>query len=152
MPNKFYNADYAENLRGIISKHISHIVNFGDQQVFENATTYTNMLFLSKNQKTDFTYIKIKDLKEVESTMSNFEDGKTNEKFTRGIIQNKSLSEKSWYFVVGENQIIFNKLKEVKTLLGDVAEKILVGLQTSADPIYILEFRKENPKTLTLFF
>ena len=130
LPNKFYNADYAENLRGIISKHISHIVNFGDQQVFENATTYTNMLFLSKNQKTDFTYIKIKDLKEVESTMSNFEDGKTNEKFTRGIIQNKSLSEKSWYFVVGENQVVFNKLKEVKTLLGDVAENMFQGSGT----------------------
>ena len=57
----------------------------------------------------------------------------------------------AWNFVVGEDQAAFQKLQKVKTLLGDVAEKILVGLQTSADPIYILEFRKENKKTLTLF-
>ena len=63
LPNKFYNADYAATLRGMIGKHVGHIVDFGDQQVFENATTYTNLLFLSKFHNNNFEYIRINELK-----------------------------------------------------------------------------------------
>jgi hypothetical protein len=43
LPHKFFNANYGQPLRTIISegKYLLHIVNFGDKQVFENATTYT---------------------------------------------------------------------------------------------------------------
>ena len=52
LPHKFFNAQYGEGLRGIISKgkHLSHVIHFGDQQVFKGATTYTCLLFLEKNQ------------------------------------------------------------------------------------------------------
>ena len=29
-------------------KHLSHVVHFGDQQVFAGATTYTCLMFLDK--------------------------------------------------------------------------------------------------------
>ena len=150
LPNKFYNADYAQNLRGLIAQHISHIVDFGDQQVFEGPTTYTNLLFLSKNKQTHFEYLNIREL-ESNNSAESFGNIITEGKGNKGEIQNKSLSEGAWHFVVGDDQIIFQKLQNIKTLLGDLAEKILVGLQTSADPIYILEYRKENQETLTLF-
>ncbi len=41
LPNKFFNAQYGQALREILSagKHLVHIVHFGDQQVFSKATT-----------------------------------------------------------------------------------------------------------------
>ena len=41
MPHKFFNAQYGEPLRALLSKgkHLSHIVHFGDQQVFPGVTT-----------------------------------------------------------------------------------------------------------------
>jgi len=43
LPHKFFNAQYGEPIRKIISagKHLSEVVHFGDQQVFAGATTYT---------------------------------------------------------------------------------------------------------------
>jgi len=50
LPHKFFNAQYGQPLRSIISegKHLSHVVHFGDEQVFEGATTYTTLMFLIK--------------------------------------------------------------------------------------------------------
>ena len=52
LPHKFFNAQYGEPLRGVISsgKHLAKVVHFGDQQVFEDATTYTCLLFLDKSR------------------------------------------------------------------------------------------------------
>ena len=150
LPNKFYNADYAASLRGMIGIHVGHIVDFGYQQVFENATTYTNLLFLNKSYNNNFEYIRIDKLKNNEEDLGEVQTQRS-DTCRKGQIQNETLGREAWNFVVGEKQAAFQKLQNVKTLLGDVAEKILVGLQTSADPIYILEFRKENKKTLTLF-
>src|SRR3989338_3475730 len=39
LPHKFFNAKYGEPLRGLIGKHLSQVVHFGDLQIFEGATT-----------------------------------------------------------------------------------------------------------------
>jgi hypothetical protein len=43
LPNKFFNAQYGKPLRQMIAdgKHLSEIVTFGDQQVFDGVMTYT---------------------------------------------------------------------------------------------------------------
>ncbi|MDH4263985.1 MAG: Eco57I restriction-modification methylase domain-containing protein, partial [Spirochaetia bacterium] len=64
LPNKFFMADYGENIRGQIAKNIYHLIDFGDQQIFENATTYTNLLFLSKENNKNFKYANVKSLPE----------------------------------------------------------------------------------------
>lgn len=45
LPHKFFNAKYGEPLRKLLSEgqHLSHIVHFGDAQVFKGASTYTNL-------------------------------------------------------------------------------------------------------------
>ena len=46
LPHKFFNAQYGQPLRELIAegKHLAKVVHFGDQQVFENATTYTCLI------------------------------------------------------------------------------------------------------------
>ena len=53
LPHKFFNAQYGEPLRALIAqgKHLAEVVHFGDQQVFENATTYTCLIVPGQDRK-----------------------------------------------------------------------------------------------------
>ena len=69
LPHKFFNAKYGNQLRSIIAdgRNMDKIVHFGDQQVFEKATTYTCLLFLSKSKRKNFNFVKVENLSEMEN-------------------------------------------------------------------------------------
>src|SRR6266581_1111462 len=64
LPHKFFNAQYGEPLRALIAKSrsLSEIVHFGDQQVFEDGTTYTCLLILDKSGTNEVAFAKVTDL------------------------------------------------------------------------------------------
>src|SRR5450755_763020 len=64
LPHKFFNAQYGEPLRALLSenKSVSEIVHFGDKQIFEQATTYTCLLFLNKAGSKQCRIVKVDDL------------------------------------------------------------------------------------------
>ena len=64
LPHKFFNAQYGVSLRGLVAsgKHLSHIVHFGDQQIFVGATTYTCLLFLNRSPSEECRFIKVDNL------------------------------------------------------------------------------------------
>ena len=64
LPHKFFNAQYGEPLRGLIAegRHLADVVHFGDQQVFAGATTYTCLLFLEKEGRKSFNFVRAHDL------------------------------------------------------------------------------------------
>ena len=57
---------YGEGIRGLIArgKHLSQVVHFGEQQVFEGATTYTCILQLSRSLQESFQFTQVDDLKQ----------------------------------------------------------------------------------------
>jgi hypothetical protein len=55
-----------------------------------------------------------------------------------GRIAAENVNVAEWNFTVGKDKVIVERLNGIPTRLGDVAS-IFVGLQTSADKIYILE-------------
>src|ERR1019366_8534950 len=59
IPNKFFTAEYGATLRGHLSSRrtVTRIVDFGDQQVFDGATTYTCLLFLERRAQTEMSYV-----------------------------------------------------------------------------------------------
>ncbi|MCD6372892.1 MAG: Eco57I restriction-modification methylase domain-containing protein, partial [Thermococcus sp.] len=61
---KWMKADYGEKLREILSreKAVRLIVDFGDEQVFKGATTYTMILVLRKAKNEKLTYAKVEEL------------------------------------------------------------------------------------------
>ncbi len=130
LPNKFLNSSYGEEIRGIISKgkNLSKIVHFGDIQIFEGATTYTCLLFLSKSTQDETQIFKVNQI----------EDWIKEEKSDTGTFQNEKLTEKEWNFQIGKNAGLFQKLEDFPTKLSDVTD-LFVGLQTDGDSIYILE-------------
>jgi hypothetical protein len=141
LPHKFFNAQYGEPLRGLVAqgKHLARVVHFGDQQVFAGATTYTCLLFLDKAGRDECQLAKVDDLTAWRAT------GQA----TEGVIPAQNVTAAEWNFTVGRGAALFERLSKMPVKLGDVAD-IFVGLQTSADDVFILDLIEETPRTLRL--
>ena len=141
LPHKFFNAEYGQPLRTLLGggKCLEHIVHFGAQQVFANATTYTCLLFASQTKKSKCRFVSVPDLKSwIKGGVS-----------ISGEIASSKISGSVWNFAIGQGADLVNQLKEMPVKLGDIAD-IFVGLQTSADDVFILDCVAEGARTLRL--
>jgi type I restriction-modification system DNA methylase subunit len=143
LPHKFFQAEYGENLRRIISENklLKEIISFKDQQVFDKVTTYTCLLFLSKMKQKKFKFAEIIKLNDPINQLSIIkkESNYANKTLQVGSISLDSLSEKPWQFGLGREATLMGKLNVEKIKLKNVVSTIFVGLQTSADPIFIVK-------------
>ena len=129
LPNKFFTANYGMPLRELIAenKNLYKIVHFGDQQVFENATTYTALLFLNKKTNKTFEFDRISDLEQ-------FKKGRYVE--DDNILDFSRVSSDEWVFVSGGEKEVFYKLFDMPNKIIDYTN-VSQGLATSADKVYI---------------
>ncbi len=131
LPHKFFNAQYGEPLRKVIAdgKHLSEVVHFGDQQVFDGATTYTCLLFLNRGGNNECRVLRVKDLLDWRSTGAG----------SQGIVSMKNITSAEWNFPVGAGASLFERLSKMAVKLENVTSRIFQGIKTSADKIYIVE-------------
>ncbi|AXV37894.1 MAG: restriction endonuclease subunit M [Methanobacterium sp. BRmetb2] len=131
LPHKFFNAKYGESLRGLIAEggYLDKIVHFGDLQIFNNASTYTCLLFLDKKPNKRFEFVKVEDL----------EKWRRLGECVKGKVSLKKVSDNEWNFIVGECAELFEKLSKMPVKLGDISKRIFQGLITGADNVFILE-------------
>jgi type I restriction-modification system DNA methylase subunit len=131
LPHKFFNAQYGEPLRRLLSEgqHLSKVIHFGDQQVFEGATTYTCLLFLEKGGRKEFQFVRAHNLPAWRAGAAQVE----------GTIPAASAGPSEWNFVVGRGSDLFERLRGMPVKLGDICSHIFQGLVTSADPVYLLD-------------
>ncbi|MBM3189598.1 MAG: restriction endonuclease subunit M, partial [Chloroflexi bacterium] len=142
LPHKFFNAQYGQPLRGLLAEgaHLAEVVHFGDQQVFEGATTYTCLMFLNKAGSDGCTVQKVSDLPAWLSERQ----------AVAGKVPAKRITEAEWNFGVGPGADLFHRLSEMPVKLGDVA-RLFVGLQTNADDVFIVEqIRSSGDRVLCL--
>ena len=138
VPHKFFNSAYGEPLRNLLGQRrlISHVVHFGYQQVFDGATTYTCLLFLQKSGSEVCRFVQVEDLTKWRNTGTG----------VVGTIPAERFGNEEWNIVVGDNADLFQRLRQTGLSLGDVAD-VFVGLQTSADDIFILNLIEERART-----
>jgi type I restriction-modification system DNA methylase subunit len=140
LPHKFFNAQYGEPLRAVLSKgkHLADVVHFGDQQVFTGATNYTCLLFLDKGGTKQCHFIKVDDLT----------TWRINGESTEGKIPATKITSSEWNFTVGKGAELFETLNKMPVKLGDIAEKIAQGIRTSANEVYVLDLVLESGKLI----
>ncbi len=100
LPHKFFNAQYGEPLRALISRnhYLSEVVHFGDKQVFEQATTYTCLMFLDKAGSKQCRVVKVDDLVAWRNTGEAIE----------GLVPAEAITQDDWNFVVGGGNDLFD--------------------------------------------
>lgn len=130
VPHKFFVLKSGRSLRRLLSNghHVREIVHFGHQQVFGNRrTTYTCILGLNKQETPTFSVEHVADIE----TWRRGQKGVT-ENYEAGYI-----TEEWWKFVPPSVRALFDRIQDENPLqLVQVAD-IFVGVQTSADRIFI---------------
>ncbi len=140
VPSKFMKVGAAKQLRELLAseRYIETIVSFGAHQIFSDKTTYTCLLFLTKEPNDEFKYSEIKDL-----TAWKIRD-------TAAIIyaseQTETLDNDVWPLVPPDLADAYKKIvgQSIKLVKLTGAENIFNGIQTSANDIYIFRPLKED--------
>ncbi len=134
-PHKFFNAKYGAPVRQLIAggSHLAHVVHFGDQQIFDGATTYTCLLFLDKAPAQECRYVKVENLSKWRATGEGSE----------GEVAAERVSGKEWNFAVGGMANLFDRILKAPVTLGEITD-IFVGLQTSADTVFVFKEFSES--------
>jgi type I restriction-modification system DNA methylase subunit len=140
-PNKFFQSEYGQETRQLLSegRNVSHLVNFGHLQIFPQATIYTCLLFLHRQAQTALAFHKVEDL----------ELWREKGQAAQMQVPIELLTPAEWNFVPGASQPIFEKINAQPHKLEEVAD-IFVGLQTSADEVFIMDYLGETKSTLRL--
>lgn len=143
LPHKFFTAQMGETIRKHLSKKraVKEIINFGTNQIFENVTTYTCLLFLCKKTLTSFLYRRFNLGEDVRSI--NLEGFKIDS------IKIEELNKPKWNFYVGKENSLLNKLASLPIKLEDITSKIFKGSSTGNDSIFLVRLIKQIRKQKT---
>lgn len=138
VPSKFLKLDYGRRLRARLGRErlVETIVDFGHAQVFEGATNYTCILILDRAGVPELTFTAVKGTSaEVRRAVASRELPDA-ERYPTA-----DLGTDPWLLVEPEERAIIDAMLQAGPPLSSVTGGVFTGLQTSADPIYILEDR-----------
>lgn len=142
IPHKFMLIRSGTALRKLLSekKCVKQIIHFGTEQIFNGRSTYTCLLFVEKNERKSFEIGFVKDINSFyATTVTDMQEYPI-----------EYLSAAPWTFLSNEIiQILEKKMDKCQPL--DSLADIFVGLQTSADPIYIIESEAEENGIVKFF-
>ena len=140
--NTFMTTGYGYELRRFLQEktEIQKILNFGETQFFEGATTYPGLFFFKKvrevSDKHKVHYLEDRNL-EIQEFLSFVEHEPV-------LITQKSLNPRMWSFESPENQKILNKISKKSALLKDYCEVPLMGIKTGLNDAFIIDQYKRD--------
>ena len=151
MPNKWLQAGYGKTLREYFLKHeFNQLIDFGDIQIFEGATTYP-CIFVSRKAKpkTEFTVSVLKE--------ANKDDFYTNVNQTSETFRVDQFSSETWVVSSATEQQLIERLKvSFKTLSDFVGGNAYRGVLTGLTEAFLIDETTKNkiiaddPKSLEL--
>ena len=139
---KFLKADYGRRIRQLLHQNctVASIIDLSAQQVFAEATTYPVIIVLRKSTEDKslrYTFVP-----------ADVDLSKTNRPIDISIVPTTATDQeavvKGIWPPIGSDDTLLAKLAQNTVPLRELSERIFVGLQTSADNVYILEKRGER--------
>ncbi len=129
LPSKFFATDYGAALRGLIGqkRSLRKIVDFGHAQVFDGASNYTCLLFLSRSPVLEGMYARV----DLPSALSNGDVENTS-------IESESLTSAPWSFAGKQDRSIAATICQKSVPLGQLPAKIARGTSSGNDDVFVL--------------
>ena len=146
VPHKFMTTQAGRALRHLVTVApvVEEVVHFGVQQVFgRQATNYTCLLILDRRGGRDLVQV------ERVEALNAWRYGAAGE---RTSIPSNELTAETWQFADTDTRELFARVRAAcpRGLGDDDVAEIFVGVQTSADPIYIFKSIAETAATVSL--
>ncbi len=112
LPHKFFQASFGEALRKLLTKHkaLRQIVRFGAEQVFEEATTYTCLLFLTTQPNSSFDLFEVKTLERGRDVLEAALNHREHPDYTYESLPEPQNTE--WDFTIGDKNRILTRLQQ----------------------------------------
>jgi len=142
VPNKFMTLTAGRAVRRLLSagRHVERIVHFGAQWVFgPGAQNYTCILVMSRGGVAEVALERVSDL-------ARWKYGEGGEDTT---FPADRLGEDPWTVVAGSAMDVFDRMRARWTARLGVEADIFVGVQTSADDVYIIAPEREAAETVS---
>ncbi len=148
MPNKFMQAGYGKPARGfLLTKNIIEIIDFGDYQIFDKATTYPCIL-TATNEQPDGTFrtsrISSPDF------ITDFPDYVSR---AQNEISHTSLSDETWIVSASKDQSLLHKIilksNKLENYIGEMGK---YGIKTGLTEAFVIDkekaeiLMKKNPR------
>lgn len=151
LPHKFFQASFGAGLRKLLTDRqaLREVVRFGAEQVFDEATTYTCLLFLSTQPQDAFDLLEVRSLEKGDEVLLAARHRVEHPDYAYG--QLPSPTGDDWDFTLGESNKVLQRLQQHPRTLADITRKIFVGLQTSADKIYVLKLVQDKGEALRCY-
>ncbi|RLA07742.1 MAG: hypothetical protein DRQ51_05150 [Gammaproteobacteria bacterium] len=130
-PNKFYKTKYGKELRQFTSKHkILKLIDFFELNVFEDASTDSQIMLLCKTKQNDeFYYSPIKQI-----------DDFINNKYQKILVNQNDLNPDIWVFNTKDELNILNKMKNNSITLQEYSKNgIEYGIKTGLNEAFIID-------------
>ncbi|MFH0976403.1 MAG: N-6 DNA methylase [Spirochaetota bacterium] len=136
-PHKFINSDFGSGIRKFLlsNKAIKKLINLGHNLVFEQASTYTGLLFLTKEKNEEFNYYEFTE--DYKTELPNQLYKLTDNDFATYNLNNFTTS--AWILTSSRSKSILDKINMPYTL-KDIFGTIMVGIQSGIDEVHILGF------------
>jgi len=151
LPHKFFQASFAVALRKLLTKRkaLRQVMRFGAEQVFEEATTYTCLLFLAATPNPRFDLFEVRSLAHGDDVLKAARMHEAHPDYAYGALA--APTDENWDFALGESNKVLARLKQHPRTLGDITRKIFQGIATSADKIYVLELLGQDGDLLRCY-
>ncbi|RKX92531.1 MAG: hypothetical protein DRP84_09855 [Spirochaetes bacterium] len=154
-PNQFMIANYGQLLREFISKkyQIKQLLNFGDTQVFADATNYPCIPIIENSlpEKNNIKCVRV--IQPMDNLLGDIQKHISDRFYaTQGYIlfeyPQEKLSRETWKLMPEIEKEVFEKIeKACEKRLGDIVSRIFQGLVTGADPIFFVRILSESKNT-----
>jgi len=132
VPNKFFTIKNGSQLRKLLSsgRHIADVVHFGAQQVFgTRALNYTCIIIATKAPSPMLRVERVSDL----ALWRYGHQGAVR------MHKSTDLTEMPWRFAADEVEMVLSRIRVNNPKILDTVAEIFVGVQTSADKIYVIQ-------------
>ena len=148
VPHKFFQATFGVALRKVLTQRqaLRQVIRFGAEQVFDEATTYTCLLFLGAKPQPQFDLLEVRSLAGDDDVLAAARTRTEHPDYAYG--SQIAPQGDDWDFTLGESNKVMQRLRQHPRTLADITRKIFVGLQTSADKIYVLKLVEDKGEVL----
>ena len=139
MPNKWEKVMYGKTLRNLfLEKNLTHLIDFGDNQIFEDATTYTCIICMKKEKQDGRLLISTLEKVKPEMLYENVEEEKE-------IFDTTKMDDGIWVISSLRNFNSVKKLRAQMISLGEyVHEEYYYGIKTGLSKAFLISIDKAN--------
>ncbi|MFH1742804.1 MAG: Eco57I restriction-modification methylase domain-containing protein, partial [bacterium] len=132
LPSKFFATDYGAALRRVIaeSRALRKVVDFGHATVFDGASNYTCLLFLSRSPMTAAKYARVAS-----------PDTLASRDIESAFVECRGVTSEPWMFAGEMEQSIVDKMGQNAVALGQLPARIARGSSTGHDDVFMLTQR-----------